>query len=108
MKIKNKFVAGGLFAVLAIFGFTTASAAQTCQEMPGELHIVSVKGATNDEFGEKDLKQELRIKLDEIAKTTCSEGEFCIEDGSIKTTFFFHTWTKVLHGSMTAVVNCLN
>jgi hypothetical protein len=107
MKIKNKFVATGLIAGLAIFGPTVTFADQTCQELPGELHLVLAKGAINDQFGENDLKPELRIRLDEEAKKTCSESRFCVEDGSIKTTFFFHTWTKILHGSMTAVVNCL-
>lgn len=107
MKIKNKFVAAGLIAGFATFGPTVTFADQTCQELPGELHLVSVKGATVDEFGENDLRQELRMRMDEEAKMTCSEGEFCVEDASTKATFFFHPWTKVLHGSMTAVVNCL-
>lgn len=100
-------MATGLFVGLAISGSSESFAAQTCQEVPGELRLVSVKGATNDDFGHNALKRELRTRLDEEAKMTCSEGKFCVEDASIKTTFFFNTWTKVLHGSMTAVVNCL-
>jgi len=109
MKIKNKFVATGLLAGLAIFGSAVSSAAQTCQEMPGELHLVSVEGSKRGEdFGmEYDLKQENRIRLNEKAMVTCSEGEFCVEDASIETTFFFSPWTKVGRGTMTAVVNCL-
>ena len=108
MEIKNKFVTIGLVAGLAIFSSTVSYAAQTCQEMPGELHLISVEGTNRDEFGEYYLMQDLRVKLNEKARVTCSEGEFCVEDASIKTTFFFHPWTRIGHGSMAAVVNCLN
>jgi len=109
MEIKNKLVATGLIAGLAIFGSSVSSAAQACQELPGKLHLVSVGGTKRgQEFSaEYELIQENRIRLNEKALETCSEGDFCVEEASIKTTFFFHPWTKVSHGSMTAVVNCL-
>jgi hypothetical protein len=47
------------------------------------------------------------FRLNEKAMEICSEAGFCVEEASIKTTFFFHPWTKVGHGTMTAVVNCL-
>lgn len=107
MKMKNRFMATCLYSGLATFGSINSFAAQTCQEVPGALRLVSVKSATNDDFGHNALKRELRAMLDEEARMICSEAEFCFEDTSIKTTFSFNTWTKVLHGTMTAVVNCL-
>lgn len=106
MKNKNQFVVRGLIAGLAILGATGSYAAQDCQEMPGELHFISVEGRTRDEFGEYDLIKKNRIRLDAKAVDTCSE-EFCIEDASIKTTFFFNEWTRVGHGTMKSIVNCL-
>jgi hypothetical protein len=87
----------------------TAFATQACLERNGELHLASVEGSKRgEEFGmEYDLIQENRIRLNDKAPEICSGDEFCIEDTSIKTTFFFHPWTRVGRGSMTAVVNCL-
>jgi len=109
MAMKIKIVAIRVLAGLAIFGSTASSAAQACLEMPGELNLASVEGSKRGEdFGmEYDLIHENRIRLDEKAAAICSGKKFCVEDTSIKTTFYFHPWTKVGRGSMTAVVNCL-
>lgn len=107
MKIKLEMA--GFIAGLTIFCATAPSTALACQEMPGDLHLISVDGSKKgEEFAlEHDLIQANRIRLNEQAIIVCSEGEFCVENASIKTTFFFHPWTRVGHGSMTAVVNCL-
>ena len=79
----------------------------SCQEIPGELHFLTVKGSYNDQTGEYEATKDLRISLNEKAMEKCLEADFCVEETSIKTTFFFHTWRRILHGSMKAVVNCL-
>lgn len=101
-------VATGLVSGLAILCPTVSSAAQACLEMPGKLHLISAHGAgRGEEYMSNELMQEIRVRLNEKAMATCSEREFCIENASIKTTFFFHPWTKIGSGTMTAVVNCL-
>lgn len=101
MKIKTKFMTTALVTGLTIFNSTVSYATQTCLEMPGELHLISIG------FGENSLPQEDRIRLDAKARITCSEAAFCIENASIKTTYFVHPWTGIGHGTMTAVANCL-
>lgn len=115
MEIKNKLVATGLIAGLAIFGSSVSSAAQTCQEMPGQLHEIKVEGRAssrrspgyNDALISK-IKDENLIRLDERAKMACSGRNFCIEDASIKTDVdeeeFFVT---VIVVQTAATVNCL-
>ncbi len=115
MEIKNKFVFTGLIAGLAIFGSTVSSAAQTCQETPGELHEIKVDGRAssrrspgfNDAIISR-IKEENLIRLDERAKMTCSGRKFCIEGASIKSDVdeeeFFVTMIVV---QTSAVVNCL-
>jgi hypothetical protein len=109
MKVKNNFVVTGLTAGFVFFGSAVPSAAQACQELPGELHLISVEGSiSGDDLPmEGELVKENRKRLNEKAMAICSESEFCVENASIKTTFFFNTWTKISSGSMTAVVNCL-
>lgn len=108
MKNKNQFVVVGLLAGLAIFGSTASQAAQTCLEMQGELHLISVEGKIRESLNmEYDLRQDNRIRLNEKAMMICSDSQFCVESTSIKTTFFFHPWTRIGQGSMKAVVNCL-
>jgi hypothetical protein len=106
MKNKNQFVVVGLLTGFAILGSTESQAAQTCLEMPGELHLISVNGQKPEGY-EHEINQENRIRLNEKAMENCFEGEFCVEKTSIKTTYFFHPWTKIGRGSMTAIVNCL-
>jgi hypothetical protein len=106
MEYKNQFVLVGLLAVFAIFGSPSSQSAQSCLEMPGKLHLVSVNGEKPEGY-EHEINHDNRIKLNEKASQFCFEGEFCVEESSIKTTYFFNTWTKIGRGSMTAVVNCL-
>lgn len=106
MKNKNQFLVVGILTGFTIFGSTVSQAARTCLEMPGELHLISVYGQKPGGY-EYEINQKNRISLNEKAMEICYEGEFCIENTSIKTTYFFHPWTKIGSGSMTAVVNCL-
>lgn len=107
--MKIKIGIAGLIAGLTIFVSKAQSADLTCQEMPGELHLVSVNGSKRGEeiHLEYELRQANRVKLNEKTMILCSKIEFCVEDKSIKTTFVFHPWTRVGYAAMTAVVNCL-
>ncbi len=107
MNNKNQFVVAGFMAGFVIFASTVSYAAQACQEMPGELHLISVEGSKRGEFMEREIEVENRIRLNEKALEICSGGEVCIEDASVKTTYFFHPWLRKTYGTMTAVVNCL-
>lgn len=115
MKMKNKFFATGLIAGLAILVSTDSYAAQTCQEMPGELHEIKVEGRASSRRHAglngaliSRIKEENLIRLDERAKMTCSGRFFCIESTSIKSDVdeeeFFVTLISV---QTSAVVNCL-
>ncbi len=106
MKTKTKFFATGLIAGLAILSSTVTYATQNCQEMPGNLNIISVTGQKPG-GSEHEITQENRVRLNEKAMEICSEAGFCVEEASIKTTFYFHEWRNIGGGTMTAVVNCL-
>jgi hypothetical protein len=110
MKNMKQFIITGLLAGFAIFVPISSQAAGACLEMPGELHLISVNGQKPERYEgeyEYEINQENIIRLNEKAIEICFEAEFCVENSSIKTTYIFHPWIKIGHGSMTAVMNCL-
>ncbi len=116
VKNKNQLIVVGLLAGFAIFGSTSSQAAQTCQEMQGELHMISVEGENrhhipktaniNDEISK--IEQENLIRLDERAKMICSNYKYCIDERSIesKVRVIDHFVTRI-YIQTTAAVNCL-
>jgi hypothetical protein len=103
MKNKNQIVVTGLLAGFTIFGPNLTLAADTCLEMPGKLHAVSVGpgplgwGQTQVPDPEADIRENIRRRLPESAFGACNKNEFCIDDTSI-----------VSEGSKTsAIINCL-